>query len=446
MLLKCGHQCPSLCGEVCPSNYCQVCSGRGDEQVDLLLFEKYANIDLESSPIVVLACGHFFTADSLDGVVGMDEVYETDSSGNYIGLRDISSIQCQAVHRCPNCKRTIPQFSTQRYNRAINRATMDETAKLFLTDGNAKLQVLGEKVSELENALTKPREEIIGLANAYRKDLRTCTFIQRNVNVAEAINHQRHGLRTLVAEIEAFQGCVSHKNQPTRKLHDATVKAIQSTQSLETHMRQLAISCTSSAPIYNQVVFGARAMHLLINSVILVDMFETAEGLRKILGEDLNVVIPGADLINATNDFFELCNAFIINCEEENFSKFGVEARLHYARAARFYYSYVMPNGTLAAVWESQKRIRSALSLLNRAKELCHTGFRSADDLWKAVDDMQKLLDKKWYEPASVGELTSIQNAMVNGREGFAIRAGHWYNCQNGHPVTSHLMNFLLTV
>jgi hypothetical protein len=77
-MLSCGHQCPGICGETCPEEYCQICSDRKEARVDLLEMKSYSEIDLNETPIVVLGCGHFFTAESLDGHIGMAEVYVQD--------------------------------------------------------------------------------------------------------------------------------------------------------------------------------------------------------------------------------------------------------------------------------------------------------------------------------------------------------------------------------
>ena len=38
-----------------------------DAQVDMIMFQEYREIDLDEDPVVALACGHFFTAQTLDG-------------------------------------------------------------------------------------------------------------------------------------------------------------------------------------------------------------------------------------------------------------------------------------------------------------------------------------------------------------------------------------------
>jgi hypothetical protein len=42
--------------------------------VDLLEMKTYKEIDLAETPIIALGCGHFLTAEILDGLMGMEEV------------------------------------------------------------------------------------------------------------------------------------------------------------------------------------------------------------------------------------------------------------------------------------------------------------------------------------------------------------------------------------
>jgi len=41
-----------------------------DAQVDMLELKEYSEIDPDETPVVALACGHFFTAETLDGTSG----------------------------------------------------------------------------------------------------------------------------------------------------------------------------------------------------------------------------------------------------------------------------------------------------------------------------------------------------------------------------------------
>lgn len=49
----------------------------------------YREIDVNETPIVVLWCGNFFTAETLDGHMGMTEVYIVEVYGGFTGLQDV---------------------------------------------------------------------------------------------------------------------------------------------------------------------------------------------------------------------------------------------------------------------------------------------------------------------------------------------------------------------
>ncbi|KAL8734446.1 MAG: hypothetical protein Q9181_003184 [Wetmoreana brouardii] len=83
--------------EVCPELYCRECAIKLDARVDLFEMKSYAEIDLNEAPIVVLACGHFFTSDTLDGHMRITDMYVQDGLGKYLALRDVSAELAQAI-------------------------------------------------------------------------------------------------------------------------------------------------------------------------------------------------------------------------------------------------------------------------------------------------------------------------------------------------------------
>jgi hypothetical protein len=76
----------------------------------------YAEIDVDETPIVVLGCRHFYTSESLDGALGMKDVYEIDRFGKITGLKDISATMApEQFPKCPDCNQPVRQYATQRY-------------------------------------------------------------------------------------------------------------------------------------------------------------------------------------------------------------------------------------------------------------------------------------------------------------------------------------------
>lgn len=123
--------------------------------------KSYAEIDLSGTPIVVLGCGHFFTAESLDGMMGMDTVYSQDIHGGFTGVQDVSAEMASKVPCCPDCQCPIRQYCTKRSNRIINRAVIDEMSKRFLVNGKTELREIERLIADMEEEFEATRGLVI---------------------------------------------------------------------------------------------------------------------------------------------------------------------------------------------------------------------------------------------------------------------------------------------
>jgi len=63
-----------------------MCSDKQDARIDLLEMKTYREIDVNKTPIIVLRYGHFFTTETLNGHIGMAEVYIVDVYGGFTDL------------------------------------------------------------------------------------------------------------------------------------------------------------------------------------------------------------------------------------------------------------------------------------------------------------------------------------------------------------------------
>lgn len=207
----------------------------------MLEFKSYREINLDETPIVVLSCGHPFTAETLDGHMQMSEVYELlPATGEYTGLHENIESLAPAPPRCPDCKRTVRQFATQRYNRAINRAVIDQMSKRFLVSGSERIQNLDADIDEIEEGLQKANQQVMtpeqGQSN---RGLRP--FLVR-------LREMEKGARKICTCIEIFSEQVADHCQPARKLHDATINAMQSAEAFNVTIMQLSINNKPRAP------------------------------------------------------------------------------------------------------------------------------------------------------------------------------------------------------
>jgi len=427
--LTCGHQCPSICGESCPENYCHVCSDKKDVRVDMIEMKTYREIDVNKTPIVVLACGHFFTAETLDGIMKMSEVYTTDQDGKFTGLKDISGPFSGNVPSCPDCKCPIRQYVTQRYNRALNRAVINEMSKRFLMKAQKGLGELKERTKFLENDLNDSRSTVMSTLTSNAKVVGGKLTLTSPASTQW--NHRYDAYTKLENDIKEFIRNVSYEHQPARKLHDAIVHASRKQQS--EHMMSSPDLHTSIPPTQRdqRISTGAEILTLKLKTMFFEEKFEiltamySKVSLPPVLGS-----IPRSRAV----EFFKHCESVFESSKRANLARFAVEATLYYAKYARVFERRCQKMKT--DIDKAEEYVKKGEAMLAEARELCNQPFQNADTIRDAVDGMIKVLRKQWYEDVTDQEIDAIKKAMVQGPGGMATHSGHWYNCVNGHPVS----------
>ena len=397
----------------------------------------YGEIDLDDTPIAVLGCGHFFTAETLDGHMGMADVYEQDINGIFTSIRDTSDSLARAVPRCPDCQCPVRQFCTQRFNRVINRAVIDEMSKRFLVNGKDRLRELEQKITDLENDLANSQREIFAAVQldsnqVLARDKKHVTPIEA-LMITQQLKERYAMSRKLEESVRNFRLKASDKHQPTRKLHDATISAARRS-SLDESMTKLTLDKAVPAIVQDhRITFGARIAELHVQCIFLTDTFSISQMVKSNPAR-ATITIPGGAPEQLAKPFFQVCGNFINDCNSESLPKLAVEASIYFARVARSNQSYchLMKMDAVKA----SEFVKKAKELLQHAKELCTKRFQNVEQLRIAVDESIKLLRREWYEPVTSDEIAAIKKAMVSGSDGIASHSGHWYNCANGHTVS----------
>lgn len=431
--LSCGHQCPGICGEICPDDFCHACGVKGDVRVDFLEMKTYEEINPDESPIIALGCGHFFTAESLDGLVGIEEVYVTDKTGDFIGLKDVSAEMARSIPCCPDCRSPVRQHATHRYNRVVNRAVIDEMSKRFHVDGQQQLRALEHRVEKLGQSLETRQSKITTAIYQIRSDLTGLANRGKSKEINKDLQTREVQCAELRKAIESFCTKVDDKNQPRKKLHDATVHAVRSS-SLNDLMANLTVH--NAVPISSpdhRITFGGRLVKIKTEHLILEDSMALVQALRQ-AAPNTSIKMPNGDIEQLAKTFFASCKSLITGCVLENLPKLAVEVILSYAKVAHSWESFCQLSKN--CIEEASENVKFAKELLEEAKELCKLEFGSADILRAFVEDLIKLLRKSWYEAVTPEEIAAIKAAMVSGSSGIATHSGHWYNCANGHPVS----------
>ncbi|KAL8365909.1 hypothetical protein RB595_004608 [Gaeumannomyces hyphopodioides] len=413
--LKCGHQCPSICGEACPERYCQACGQHLDARVDLLELKDYRDIDLDENPIVVLGCNHFFTAESLDGLVNMNEVYEGDPlTGRYTSLR--KSPANLSVPCCPDCKQPIRQFATKRYGRVINQAVMDEISSKFHVDGLRKLAELESRMQNVADTLRNSRSDQ--------------RLLMRRIQGDEAVCSEAENLKRVIRQ---FCRKISAEQQPTKKLLDAVRLARRrGDEGLDEAVAGLSLDDPSlPAPVLDkQIILGGSLVRLKLEDIVLGnDFFVKSRRETSFSAPDLTSRLEKTPL------FLGECKVFIEECRQENLPRMEVQGIAAYARVAKSFegFCHGRPAETSSSSPSAQAYIDIARDLLERASSLCEVPFEGAKELQTEIEQISRLYVRERYEPVTADEIAAIKAAMVSGAAGIATHSGHWYKCRNGH-------------
>jgi hypothetical protein len=225
-ILKCGHRCPSLCGEICPAaDFCQLCCSterKEDTGVDMIEFAPYSSIDLDESPILVLSCGHFFTRETLDGYLELDNAYSRDSQGHYNGYIDPAGRLDEQVPKCPSCRQPLLQHSVRRYGRVINRAAIMEMTRGFLASASTRYEELKSELVGLESELIKSRDAFHETLSPTDTDLwreAHMTDTEKKAELAKRLDK----IENISTRLKSFVKTTKEQQQPAMRLYQSTV-------------------------------------------------------------------------------------------------------------------------------------------------------------------------------------------------------------------------------
>jgi hypothetical protein len=114
----------------------------------------FADLDVDQMPVIVLSCGHFFTVETVDGVMGIDTFYRRDDQGEFVGLRDLRSIAFAELEElscvCPNCRTPISQV--RRYGRVNNAFIVRDASRKH---ARACTEGLKKRIDNLQSLMVK---------------------------------------------------------------------------------------------------------------------------------------------------------------------------------------------------------------------------------------------------------------------------------------------------
>ncbi|KAJ5915677.1 hypothetical protein N7466_011610 [Penicillium verhagenii] len=390
----CAHECPKLCGDDCGP--CMI---------------KINDVELP--------CGHIRN-ESVDGMVGLNEVYTRDKDGKFDGLQDFSSSLASTTPSCPDCKVPIRQFVTRRYNRVINRAVMDETWKRFLTKGRTELQGLETRLNEIAENLTSTKVK----------------------TGQKSLTERWKACLALGKEASALMKTMDAENQPIKRLRDAITiyKKSPSDEIASLSARTEAMKITKRGS-NNQISLGARLIYHRAEELMWSDFVEVMESRSDFAASSTPT---GEKLLKRLSRMLCDFRDLISQANKGSLSRIAITATISFAKIVQLvaWYHRIHPGVTkdkadlqdkLTGLETLEERTEATRQLLSDALELCQK-LGNCPELQDKVQEMARLFEGPRYETVTLEELQSIKTAMVSGRGGIATHSRHWYNCANGHP------------
>lgn len=429
-LLTCGHQCPSVCGEICPpEKYCHTCAPDEvkDMMVDYIECLSYREMDVDEYPVIVPLCGHIMSLASMDGTMEIQEHYDMAEDGTIRKIKSTSQpFSTKSLKSCPICR--FPLRNIHRYNRIVKRGLLDQATQRFIVWANAKFVPLEaqlysqeERLKSADSTLTASRDgysgEHLGEGMQTIRIERTRDDQIRTIRRLSGLDvRYTHILRVRKAILVFFHQ-VSEEEQPYSRVH-RMVKNVR--------------DCNGTHPTFEFDGSVLQVRSRLLTTVLalrcdlailsdFLNVYQTQSGSRASQHKWLRSSLI-LDLSYNRRD----CTTLLKEALMQQQPMHAIEAHVFYARFVALERSVPTPDAEKVA-----QLLLQAHEGLDSAKKICASA-RSTGNMLAEIEDAEKLLrGSTFYTTFTNDEKRAVYAAMAQELRG----TGHWYYCQNGHPV-----------
>lgn len=372
------------------------------------MYSSYRDADVSEEPLIFLSCGHFFKVETLDGHVGLSDIYEVDAStGNILGPKPIHEPKLKG---CPDCR--APMLDIHRYNRANKAAQLEESHRRFIASSVKQLGLHTARVEEWEQAL---EQRVL----AFRNDKASGRMFSQMAHHDAYI----HAAMTFGQIMDRYAASVQMEEQPYGRVHSMVLNA-KRRRNITSQFSVNAENIQHGAYLRSLCLQLRLKFAIAWNHKELLKDMDDEEAVAMIWEKQLNAYLPELVVRAVTLDQEARARKFI---------KESVEARI---LAAQFI-TILLLDPTLSNRTEDPGAERERLR--NKAKELLDSsladieGKPSAVYLIPQIEKARGLIrGEVFYEFVTPEEQKQVLLAMQ--RE--FLGTGHWYTCVNGHPVS----------
>jgi hypothetical protein len=385
--LKCGHQCVSICGETCPDEkYCQVCAPDKIKTtiVDIILSQEYYEIDINETPVLVLGCGHFFTVETLDGLVDLQKAYKLDNNRFYCVELTGEFLQ---LPRCLTCR--APIRNIRRYGRILNHCSGQVSEKHFIVNTRADIR---EIYAMIEHFKSINFQENVALH-------------QGSFRLHSSVLKALHPISKKLAQLKS-----NVWSSPRKYLYDSCVSFLLKTG----NTRELSLSLPK--PYYE---FEREVVAIGINlESSIQDMFYLASISRTVPEEKTGLLAQYktgmAQIFEKTRKYLETDTNSLAETSGCALMFFNLQIKLQFCSR----------NGEADEIAQIDRE-------LNEFIAIALPSFIYANQ--SAIEEMKKKITNRgpFYQEVTEEEKRIVFQTMNAEFRG----GGHWYQCPNGHIV-----------
>lgn len=396
--------------------------------VDYIEGMTYREYNLKEMPVIVPFCGHVLSLTSMDGTMGMQDHYDISDDGDILGIKAASQpFSAKALKSCPMCR--FPLRNIHRYNRIVKRGLIDQATQRFIVWANAQFVPLERRLHEQEGRLrdadakigqgtnsrsehNEPNEYTIKplIGGTRDNQIRTIRgFSGLNVRYAPILNVRR--------DILVFLQKVSEEEQPFSRVHQM-VKNIRR----QTGVQPLFEFDGSILQVRNRLlttVLALRCDLAILSDFLNVYQNQSVPRFSQHKWSRTELVF---DLSQNRADCVQLMKDAAIQHQPMH----EIEARVFFARFVALERS--SPTSGLDRLEQLVIQAHEELAL---AKSICASAPSTANMLSEIEDAETLLRGSTFYTTFTNEEKRAVYAAMTQEFSG----TGHWYYCQNGHPV-----------
>jgi len=472
--LQCGHRCPSVCGERCPDvNFCRQCARPEilDTVVDMVCMETYKDIELDTNPVIFLSCGHFFCMETVDGLMQMRDVYESDKEGNIISQKPqenwIKDIK-QSQTRCPSCRG--PLTDILRYNRVAKGVMIEVLTQKFLLTAHREFLRLEQQMADTEKELNISRKSLEAVAG---NAVQAASTTAAKDPIISLINRRHGRLMEISKATTRYITSVTREEQPYVRIHALVADCIRRKRITDSTYTVDDTSVVLRNRLLGQALFlraaWARLYDLLqihelgairdqsaekqrVAKRILKSLDKLQAGCKQLEQEaaaahqprqqveaklyharfvGIELKFPAAAPVPPSSEMLDYMTIEAQRQDDEPFLEAFDRMKADRERRAREYQEQLQ---NYEATIKSKRE--AELRALEEALTICRQFVGSTSGLKPQVEEAKKMVRASvFFSPVTNVEMQAVYDAMRAELRG----TGHWYYCVNRHPVSYFL-------